>query len=70
MQSEIERAGVIGQVGLVMRFMAVYTVMRALANDPAAGTILAIAMRTIRIFRFAGASSAWRNDRRLPRAAR
>ena len=63
MQSEIERAGVIGQVGLVMRFMAVYTVMRALANDPAAGTILAIAMRDDQDFPIRGAHpSAWRND--------
>src|ERR1700733_6204325 len=33
MQVAIERAGVISQVGLVMRFMAVYHVMRTLASD-------------------------------------
>jgi len=33
MQAEIERAGVISQVGLVMRFAAVYTVMRELASQ-------------------------------------
>jgi predicted dehydrogenase len=63
MQTEIERAGVIAQVGLVMRFMAVYSVMRALANDPAAGKVLAVAMRDDQDFPIRGAHpSGWRND--------
>jgi predicted dehydrogenase len=63
MQAAIERAGVISQVGLVMRFMAVYQVMRALANDPAAGKILAVAMRDDQDFPIRGAHpSGWRND--------
>jgi predicted dehydrogenase len=63
MQAEIDRARVISQVGLVMRFMAVYTVMRALANDPAAGKILAVAMRDDQDFPIRGAHpSGWRND--------
>jgi predicted dehydrogenase len=63
MQAEIENAGVISQVGLVMRFMAVYTVMRALANDPAAGKILAVSMRDDQDFPIRGAHpSGWRND--------
>ena len=66
MQAAIEGAGVISQVGLVMRFMAVYTVMRALANDPAAGKILAVAMRDDQDFPIRGAHpSGWRNDRSL-----
>lgn len=63
MQVAIERAGIISQVGLVMRFMAVYTVMRALANDSAAGRILAVAMRDDQDFPIRGAHpSGWRND--------
>jgi predicted dehydrogenase len=63
MQAEIERAGVISQVGLVMRFAAVYTVMRELANDPAAGKILAVTMRDDQDFPIRGAHpSGWRND--------
>lgn len=63
MHAEIETAGVISQVGLVMRFMAVYTVMRALATDPSAGKILAVAMRDDQDFPIRGAHpSGWRND--------
>ena len=63
MEVAVKRAGVISEVGLVMRFMAVYTVMRALANDPAAGKILAIAMRDDQDFPIRGAHpSGWRND--------
>jgi predicted dehydrogenase len=63
MQSEIERAGVVSQVGLVMRFMAVYAVMRVLATDPTAGKILAVAMRDDQDFPIRGAHpSGWRND--------
>jgi predicted dehydrogenase len=63
MQTEIEHAGVHSQVGLVMRFMAVYTVMRALANDPSAGKILAVAMRDDQDFPIRGAHpTGWRND--------
>jgi len=66
MHAEIETAGVIGQVGLVMRFMAVYTVMRALANDSSAGKILAVVMRDDQDFPIRGAHpSGWRNDRSL-----
>ena len=63
MRAEIERAGVISQVGLVMPFMPVYTVMRELANDPAAGKILAVTMRDDQDFPIRGAHpSGWRND--------
>jgi len=63
MQAAIERAGVISQVGLVMRFMAAYHVMRALANEPAAGKVLAVAMRDDQDFPIRGAHpSGWRND--------
>ncbi len=63
MQAAIGRAGGVGQVGLVMRFSAIYTVAGALANDPAAGRILAITMRDDQQFPIRGAHpSLWRND--------
>ena len=63
MQAAIGRAGVVGQVGLVMRFAPIYTVMGALANDPAAGKILAVTMRDDHEFPIRGAHpSLWRND--------
>ncbi len=43
--------------------MAVYTVMRAIATDPSAGKILAVAMRDDQDFPIRGAHpSPWRND--------
>jgi predicted dehydrogenase len=63
MMAAIERAGVISQVGLVMRFMPTFTVMRALANDPSAGKVLAVTMRDDQDFPIRGShNSAWRND--------
>ncbi len=63
MQAAIARAGVIAQVGLVMRFASIYTVAGAIANDPAAGNILAITMRDDQQFPIRGAHpSLWRND--------
>lgn len=63
MRAEIERAGVISQVGLVLRFSPVYTVIRALAGEPAAGRMLAVTMRDDQDFPIRGAHpSAWRND--------
>jgi UDP-N-acetyl-2-amino-2-deoxyglucuronate dehydrogenase len=63
MQTAIARAGVVAQVGLVMRFAPIYTVAAAIANDPAAGKILAITMRDDQEFPIRGAHpSLWRND--------
>ena len=63
MQAAIKRAGVISQVGLVLRFSPVYTVMRAMASQPAAGRALAVTMRDDQDFPIRGAHpSAWRND--------
>src|SRR5208283_182557 len=55
MQAAIARASVVGQVGLVMRFAPIYTVAAAIANDPAAGKILAITMRDDQEFPIRGA---------------
>lgn len=63
MQSAIQRAGVVSQVGLVLRFSPVYTVIRALAAEPEAGRMLAVTMRDDQDFPIRGAHpSAWRND--------
>jgi predicted dehydrogenase len=63
MMAAIERAGVTSQVGLVMRFMPTYTVMRTLAREPSAGKVLAVTMRDDQDFPIRGShNSAWRND--------
>ena len=63
MATAISSAGVIGQVGLVLRFSPVYTVMRALVSDPGAGAVLAVTMRDDQDFPIRGVhNSAWRND--------
>ncbi len=63
MQAEVERAGVTSQVGLVLRFSPVYTVIRALATEPEAGRMLGVTMRDDQDFPIRGAHpSAWRND--------
>ena len=63
MASAIRCAGVISQVGLVLRFSPVYTVIRALLSDPSAGAVLAVTMRDDQDFPIRGVhNSAWRND--------
>src|SRR5262249_61851616 len=63
MASAISSARVISQVGLVLRFSPVYTVMRALVSDPGAGAVLAVTMRDDQDFPIRGVhNSAWRND--------
>jgi predicted dehydrogenase len=63
MQRALEAAGVQSQVGLVLRFSPVYTVIRVMARDPKAGRLIAITMRDDQDFPIRGAHpSAWRND--------
>lgn len=63
MASAIHSAGVISQVGLVLRFSPVYTVIRALISEPSAGAVLAVTMRDDQDFPIRGVhNSAWRND--------
>jgi predicted dehydrogenase len=63
MAGAISSAGVISQLGLVLRFSPVYTVMRALVSDPSAGAVLAVTMRDDQDFPIRGIhNSAWRND--------
>jgi len=56
-------AGVASQVGLVLRFSPVYTVIRAMAAGPEAGRMLAVTMRDDQDFPTRGVhASGWRND--------
>jgi predicted dehydrogenase len=64
MVAAVERAGVRSQIGLVLRFSAVYTVMRQLIHAPAAGRPLAVMFRDDQCFPIRGVhSSPWRADR-------
>jgi predicted dehydrogenase len=66
MVAAVEGAGVRSQIGLVLRFSAVYTVMRAMLLDPQAGRPLAVVFRDDQVFPIRGVhDSAWRADRRL-----
>jgi myo-inositol 2-dehydrogenase / D-chiro-inositol 1-dehydrogenase len=66
MTAAVEAAGVRSQIGLVLRFSAVYAVMRALINEPAAGRPLAVVFRDDQCFPIRGVhDSAWRADRSL-----
>jgi UDP-N-acetyl-2-amino-2-deoxyglucuronate dehydrogenase len=66
MVAAVERAGVRSQIGLVLRFSAVYTVMRALLRDARAGRPLAVLFRDDQVFPIRGMhDSAWRADRTL-----
>jgi predicted dehydrogenase len=62
----VRRAGVRAQIGLVLRFSAIYTVMRDLLHTTAAGDPMAVVFRDDQVFPIRGLHhSAWRKDRRL-----
>ena len=66
MVAAVERAGVRSQIGLVLRFSPVYTVMRTLLQDPQAGRPLAVVFRDDQVFPIRGLhDSPWRADRTL-----
>jgi predicted dehydrogenase len=66
MSAAIKTAGVISQVGLVLRFSPVYTVMKSLIAEPEAGRVLAATMRDDQDFPIRGVhASGWRNDPKL-----
>lgn len=63
MADAISAAGVMSQVGLVLRFSPVYTVIRSMFSDQSAGTMMAVTMRDDQDFPTRGVhNSAWRND--------
>lgn len=66
MVAAVERSGVQSQIGLVLRFSAVFSVMRELLNDPRAGRPRAVLFRDDQCFPIRGLhDSAWRADRTL-----
>ena len=66
MLAAVRRAGVRAQIGLVLRFSAVYTVMRDLLRTADAGEPVAVVFRDDQVFPIRGVHfSAWRKDRRL-----
>jgi myo-inositol 2-dehydrogenase/D-chiro-inositol 1-dehydrogenase len=66
MADVVRRAGVRAQIGLVLRFSAVYTVMRDLLRPSDAGDPMAVVFRDDQVFPIRGLHhSAWRKDRRL-----
>jgi myo-inositol 2-dehydrogenase/D-chiro-inositol 1-dehydrogenase len=63
MLAAVEDAGVVHQVGLVLRFSPVYRVLEDLMTDPALGRLLAVQMRDDQFFPTRGHyASAWRGD--------
>jgi myo-inositol 2-dehydrogenase / D-chiro-inositol 1-dehydrogenase len=63
MHDALRAAGVLSQVGLVLRFSPVYTVIRQLITEAAAGRLLAVTLRDDQDFPTRGVhASAWRND--------
>ncbi len=66
MQRAAETAGIINQVGLVMRFSAVMNVSRALIAEPAAGRPMAAVLVDDQFFPIQGHyASTWRGDKRF-----
>jgi predicted dehydrogenase len=64
MQAAVLDAGVCAQIGLVLRYSAVYTVMRQLSRDSAAGRPMAVVFRDDQCFPIRGLhGTAWRGDR-------
>jgi len=63
MLAAVRRAGVAAQIGLVLRFSAVYHVMRELLADPAGGEPIAVWFRDDQCFPIRGLHhTAWRAD--------
>ena len=63
MAAAIKAAGVISQVGLVLRFSPVYNVIKAMFAEDGVGKLLSVTMRDDQDFPTRGAhASAWRND--------
>lgn len=63
MVAAVERAAVHAQIGLVLRFSSVYSVMRDLVSEPGSGRPLAVVFRDDQCFPIRGLhSSPWRAD--------
>ena len=65
MRDAVRQAGVKAQIGLVLRFSAVYTVMRELLRTSDSGEPVAVVFRDDQVFPIRGVhDAAWRKDRR------
>lgn len=65
MHDGVRRAGVRAQIGLVLRFSAIYHLVRDLLRDPALGAPMAAVFRDDQCFPIRGLhDTAWRADRR------
>ncbi len=63
MAATVERAGVVNQVGLVLRYSPVLTVLKDLMSDPALGPLLTAHLRDDQFFPIRGHyGSDWRGD--------
>ena len=63
MVDAVEAAGVVNQVGLVLRYSPVFTVMKELMSDPGLGTLLTAHLRDDQFFPIRGQyGSSWRGD--------
>jgi predicted dehydrogenase len=66
MCADAERAGIIHQVGLVLRRSPAFVVARQLVRDPAAGAVMAVVIRDDQYLPTQGTyASTWRGDRAL-----
>lgn len=66
MGDAVRRAGVRAQIGLVLRFSSVYTVMKDLLRSPEIGEPMAVVFRDDQVFPVRGLHhSGWRKDRRF-----
>lgn len=65
MHEAVRRAGIRAQIGLVLRFSAIYWMMRDLLRDPTLGEPMAVVFRDDQCFPIRGLhDTAWRADRR------
>ena len=66
MAATVERAGVVNQVGLVLRRSPAFFLLRALVRDPDAGRVMSVAFRDDQYIPVQGMyASTWRGDRAL-----
>ncbi|MBI4516827.1 MAG: Gfo/Idh/MocA family oxidoreductase [Deltaproteobacteria bacterium] len=66
LHAAVQRAGITAQIGLVLRFSAVYRVMQAVLAQPEMGTPVAVMFRDDQCFPIRGGhNTAWRKDRQL-----
>ena len=66
MLTAVQRAGVKAQIGLVLRFSSIYTVMRDLLRDPLHGAPMAVVFRDDQCFPIRGLhDTSWRSDRTM-----